>query len=40
MLLEDYYDAVLFKAFGVIPAEKWVDELVEAAAAASFAGIG
>lgn len=36
MLLEDYYDAVAFAAWGVPDPRKWVDELREQAMMASF----
>jgi hypothetical protein len=36
MLLEDYYDVVGFAAWGVPNPRKWVDELREQDAAASF----
>jgi hypothetical protein len=36
MLLEDYFDAVLFKAYGVPPARKWVEEFRHRDTLASF----
>jgi hypothetical protein len=36
MLLEDYFDAVGFKAYGVPAAKDWVDELRQRALMSSF----
>lgn len=38
MRLDDYHDAVAFQAYGVPPADTWVDELKQARAAASLRG--
>lgn len=41
MLLEDYYDAVLFRvAGGSIPPSKWVDALKAKASYNSFGALG
>lgn len=36
MLLEDFYDATAFRAFGVPERDDWIDEIRHAAAAESW----